>query len=90
MSSEPPEQFSIHKGKIMKVEAFGAFVAMEGYRKHGLVHISQFAEHKVESAEEFVSVDDEVCASRLSASLSFPVLEPPASVVRPLSYVVRL
>lgn len=31
----PPPLYSIHHGTVTKVEAFGAFVHLPGYRKHG-------------------------------------------------------
>ena len=50
----------MHHGAVTKVEAYGCFVAMDGYRKHGLVHVSQLADFKVDSTDDFVAVGDEV------------------------------
>lgn len=36
-----PDLFSIHKGAVAKIESFGAFITMPGFRKNGLLHISQ-------------------------------------------------
>ena len=60
MSDALPELYSIHQGAVAKVESFGCFVSLKGFRKNGLVHVSQLADFKVESAAEFVSVGDEV------------------------------
>jgi predicted RNA-binding protein with RPS1 domain len=60
---ENPELFSIHSGVVTSVKPFGAFVRLDGFRhKEGLVHVSQFADHKVDSAEEFLGVGDKVGA----------------------------
>ena len=40
-SAAAPELYSIHKGQVQKLESFGAFVSMQGFRKQGLLHISQ-------------------------------------------------
>lgn len=44
MIDEPPEAGSIHRAAVKRIEAYGVFVALEGYRKHGLVHSSQVIE----------------------------------------------
>lgn len=41
MSDEPPPIGSIHRGVVHTVKPFGVFVAIEGYRRHVLVHHSQ-------------------------------------------------
>ena len=47
------------KGKVVRIMAFGAFVElMPG--KDGLVHISELADHRVESVESEVSIGDEL------------------------------
>ena len=47
------------KGKVVRIIPIGAFIElMPG--KDGMVHISQFAHHRVEKVENEVSVDDEV------------------------------
>jgi polyribonucleotide nucleotidyltransferase len=40
-SDEPPEVGSCHRGEVKRIEAYGVFVALQGYRKYGLVHASQ-------------------------------------------------
>ena len=41
LSDEAPEVGSIHKAVVKRIEPYGVFVQMEGYRRHGLVHSSQ-------------------------------------------------
>lgn len=60
LSDALPELYSIHKGVVAKVDSFGCFVSLAGYRKNGLVHVSQLADFKVESTADFVNVGDEV------------------------------
>lgn len=40
-SDEPPAVGSIHAGVVQSVKPFGVFVAIQGYRKHVLVHHTQ-------------------------------------------------
>ncbi|KAJ4456808.1 putative nucleolar protein of 40 kDa [Paratrimastix pyriformis] len=56
----PPPLWSIHHGTVKNVREFGAFVAMPGYQRHGLVHISQMAKYKVASAADAAEVGDRV------------------------------
>jgi small subunit ribosomal protein S1 len=49
----------IKKGKVTKLTNFGVFIELE-QGLEGLLHISELAEHKVESPEEIVKVGDEV------------------------------
>ena len=51
----------------MALKPFGVFVAIAGLRREGLVHISQLASRRVETADEVVSVGDEVKVVVLSA-----------------------
>ena len=44
-SDEAPELNSIHKATVAGIRPFGLFVALAGYRKHGLVHSSQVSDH---------------------------------------------
>ena len=46
-------------GKVTKIASFGVFVELEPGLE-GLLHISELADHKVESPEEVVKVGDEV------------------------------
>lgn len=45
---------------MVSIRPFGAFVALDGYRKHGLVHISQLAPRRVESVEEVLTEGQDV------------------------------
>jgi len=47
------------EGKVTKVTNFGVFVELEGDLE-GLLHVSELADHKVESPEDVVNVGDEV------------------------------
>src|SRR5207245_4372532 len=49
----------IKKGKVTKLTNFGVFIELEPGLE-GLLHISELAEHKVESPEEVVKVGDEI------------------------------
>src|SRR5438876_6574066 len=49
----------IKKGKVTKLTNFGVFVELEPGLE-GLIHISELADHKVESPEEVVKVGDEI------------------------------
>src|SRR5438876_9573301 len=49
----------IKKGKVTKLTNFGVFVELEPGLE-GLLHISELADHKVESTEEVVKVGDEI------------------------------
>ena len=47
------------KGKVTKLTNFGVFVELEPGLE-GLLHISELADHKVDSPEEVVKVGDEI------------------------------
>src|SRR5438270_13847145 len=49
----------IKKGKVTKLTNFGVFIELEPGLE-GLLHISELADHKVDSPEEVVKVGDEV------------------------------
>jgi small subunit ribosomal protein S1 len=53
---EPNE---VVKGKVTKLTNFGVFVELEPGLE-GLLHISELADHKVDSPEEVVKVGDEI------------------------------
>ena len=50
---------TVKKGKVTKLTNFGVFVELEPGLE-GLLHISELADHKVESPEEVVKVGDEI------------------------------
>lgn len=41
LSNEAPPIGSVHKASVMSIKPFGVFVAMEGFRSNGLVHLTQ-------------------------------------------------
>jgi small subunit ribosomal protein S1 len=49
----------VKKGKVTKLTNFGVFVELEAGLE-GLLHISELADHKIESPEEVVKVGDEI------------------------------
>jgi small subunit ribosomal protein S1 len=53
------EAGDVVKGKVTKLTNFGVFVELEPGLE-GLLHISELADHKVESPEEVVKVGDEI------------------------------
>ncbi|KAF9090766.1 Nucleolar protein of 40 kDa [Mortierella sp. AD031] len=55
-----PDLYSIHHGKVMRVEDFGAFVQLPGFRRHGLVHKTQASKHFTEKISDVVAVGDQV------------------------------
>ncbi|CAM9950864.1 unnamed protein product, partial [Scytosiphon promiscuus] len=58
--SKLPAVFSVHKGEVVKTETFGAFVKLENFRKHGLVHCSQMASYRVEDVTDICKAGDTV------------------------------
>eukprot|EP00730_Choanoeca_flexa_P016457 TRINITY_DN7775_c0_g2_i5.p1 TRINITY_DN7775_c0_g2~~TRINITY_DN7775_c0_g2_i5.p1 ORF type:complete len:260 (+),score=42.35 TRINITY_DN7775_c0_g2_i5:35-814(+) len=50
-----PKVYKVYPGVVRSVKPYGAYVEMEGFRKHGLVHISQLSKFRVNSIEEVVS-----------------------------------
>eukprot|EP00953_Heterococcus_sp_UTEX-ZZ885_P020942 11713-Heterococcus_DN1.PRE.5 len=55
-----PELYTIHKGEVVRAQPFGCFVRLDGYRKQGMVHISQIADHRVERVEDVIK-EGETC-----------------------------
>ncbi|KAG7499893.1 nucleolar protein of 40 kDa [Solea senegalensis] len=55
-----PPLFSIAKGEVVSVQTYGAFVRLPGYKKEGLVHVSEMSASRVESASEIVDVGEQV------------------------------
>lgn len=56
---EDPEIGKIYTGKVVRIEAFGAFVEILP-KKDGLVHISQLAPTRVNKVEDVVKLGDEI------------------------------
>nr|XP_057903541.1 zinc finger CCHC domain-containing protein 17-like [Doryrhamphus excisus] len=55
-----PPLYSISKGEVVSVQTYGAFVRLPGYKKEGLVHVSEMSATRVESASEIVDVGEKV------------------------------
>ncbi|XP_028317328.1 LOW QUALITY PROTEIN: zinc finger CCHC domain-containing protein 17 [Gouania willdenowi] len=55
-----PPLYSIFKGEVVSVQTYGAFVRLPGYRKQGLVHVSEMSASRVESASEIVDMGEQV------------------------------
>mmetsp|Transcript_2343 Transcript_2343/g.3432 ORF Transcript_2343/g.3432 Transcript_2343/m.3432 type:complete len:342 (+) Transcript_2343:28-1053(+) len=55
-----PEEGVIERGKVTRIEPYGAFVQFERFRARGLVHISHLASYQVEKVKDAVNVNDDV------------------------------
>ncbi|XP_038581071.1 nucleolar protein of 40 kDa [Micropterus salmoides] len=55
-----PPLFSIAKGEVVSLQTYGAFVRLPGYKKEGLVHVSEMSATRVENASEIVDVGEQV------------------------------
>ncbi|KAL0962078.1 hypothetical protein UPYG_G00335400 [Umbra pygmaea] len=55
-----PAMYSIVKGEVASVQTYGAFIKIPGYRKQGLVHISELSACRVENVSEVVDVGEQV------------------------------
>ncbi|KAF4073957.1 hypothetical protein AMELA_G00249020 [Ameiurus melas] len=55
-----PELYSILQGEVATITAYGAFVKIPGYRKHGLVHKNDMSASRVENPAEIVDVGERV------------------------------
>jgi hypothetical protein len=71
---EPPELHTIHRGTVVGLQDFGAFIHLEGFNRDGLVHVSQMKHTEVgvrlAKNEEGKTYAQEYYASLLS-NLSF-------------------
>ena len=92
------EENQVYTGKVMRLEAFGAFVDI-GAEKEGLVHISELSHDYVKHPSEAVRVGDEVSVKVLNFSkrkrrinlsikalLEKPVPETPVKMEEPEEY----
>ncbi|KAG5842223.1 nucleolar protein of 40 kDa [Anguilla rostrata] len=57
---ELPQLYSIIRGEVATVTAYGAFVKIPGCRKQGLVHKSEMSSCRVENPSEIVDVGERV------------------------------
>ncbi|XP_037650799.1 nucleolar protein of 40 kDa [Sebastes umbrosus] len=55
-----PPIHSISKGEVVSVQTYGAFVRLPGYKKEGLVHVSEMSASRVENASEIVDMGEKV------------------------------
>ncbi|KAM4539843.1 zinc finger CCHC domain-containing protein 17 isoform 1-T2 [Odontesthes bonariensis] len=55
-----PPLHSIAKGEVVSVQTYGAFVRLPGYKKEGLVHVSEISASRVENVSEIVDVGEQV------------------------------
>ncbi|KAM6899364.1 zinc finger CCHC domain-containing protein 17 [Xenentodon cancila] len=55
-----PPLYSIAKGEVVSLQTYGAFVRLPGYKKEGLVHVSEMSASRVENASEIVDVGEQV------------------------------
>ena len=55
-----PPVNSINRGKVTRIEQYGAFVAIPGFRLSALVHITQLAKMRVEKVEDVVSLNEDI------------------------------
>ncbi|XP_041924448.1 zinc finger CCHC domain-containing protein 17 [Alosa pseudoharengus] len=55
-----PDLYSILRGEVVSVTTYGAFVKVEGYKKQGLVHVSEMSACRVENPAEVVDVGEQV------------------------------
>ena len=55
-----PALNSIHQGRVASLQKYGCFVEIDGFPRHGLVHISRLASRRVESPDEVVSAGERV------------------------------
>jgi len=50
------ELYSIHKGKVISIQEYGVFVEMEGFKRHGLVHISHISKARINGKAEIEQI----------------------------------
>ncbi|KAJ8378451.1 hypothetical protein AAFF_G00242660 [Aldrovandia affinis] len=55
-----PQLYSVIRGEVATVTAYGAFVKIPGCRKQGLVHKSEMSSCRVENPSEIVEVGEKV------------------------------
>jgi len=57
----PPALFSIHRGEVRSIQEYGVFVKLDGYERHGLVHISQISSSRLggkADIEQMLAIND--------------------------------
>jgi len=63
---DAPKLYSIHQGQVSRIQPYGVFVRITGFRKQGLVHKSQMSNGKVEKPEEMVDEGESVYCKVIS------------------------
>lgn len=84
-SAEPPALFSVQQGTIFRLMEFGIFVAMDGYREHGLVHISQIRHFRIDKIADIYS--EESVGSRVWVKVIGVQREPRVKISLSLKFV---
>jgi len=56
----------VHQGKVVSIQAYGAFVRIAGYHKQGLVRKSEISNFKVDNTDDVVELNQEVWVKVLS------------------------
>ena len=64
-----PEERKIYKGKVKKIEAFGAFIEIPPYRSNGLVHKTQCSTMRIENVEDVLDLGQEVFVKVLKVEM---------------------
>lgn len=67
--SDLPIEGDIYKGKVVKIETFGAFISLPNYVSHGLIHISQISKERIENVTDAVSLGDELYVKVLTVEV---------------------
>ena len=65
-NSNVPSVDSVHEGRIVRIETYGAFCQFQKWR--GLIHISELASMRVENVADVVELDDHVWVRVLEVS----------------------
>eukprot|EP00123_Amoebidium_parasiticum_P020281 comp4659_c0_seq1/m.846 comp4659_c0_seq1/g.846 ORF comp4659_c0_seq1/g.846 comp4659_c0_seq1/m.846 type:complete len:227 (-) comp4659_c0_seq1:234-914(-) len=60
MGEQLPELWSIQKGVARSIQSYGVFVAMDGYKRNGLVHVTQISNSKVDNPADVVAENEPV------------------------------
>ncbi|KAL8428554.1 hypothetical protein Efla_003325 [Eimeria flavescens] len=55
-----PELNTVHHGTVKRIQPFGAFIALDGFDRDGLLHISAISKDKIDKVEDVLSVGDKV------------------------------
>ena len=53
-----PELYSIHKATVRSVKDYGAFLELEGFKRNGLLHVSNISKYRVDSCQDVLDVGE--------------------------------